>query len=192
MAAVKTLLIGAISSLLLLQITGCSTVMPKPKAYIVDASYSAADGLITGAGRTLARRKPLIAATFVNVDDLEKAASFGRTVSRQVASRFTQRGWLIIEMLFRQNVFIKKNSGEFALSQELRDISSQHDAQAVIVGTYSIGRDTVYITARLIRASDSIILASVDYTLPLDRNMAFLLRQDLESKKTKKHWLTKD
>jgi TolB-like protein len=186
----KILAASMISVVLMAYLTGCSTVMPAPKAYVVDASYSAADGLIYGTERTLDRKKPLIAATFVNVDNLEQATSFGRTVSRQVASRFTQRGWGIIEMLFRHNVFIKKNSGEFALSQELRDISSQHDAQAVIVGTYSIGRDTVYVTARIIRAVDSIILASIDYTLPIDRNIAFLLRQDL-GQKNAQSWLRK-
>ena len=73
-------------------------------------------------------------------------------------------------------MYIKQRGGEFLLSREIKAISSQHDAQAVIVGTYAVGRKNVYITVRLIRASDSVILASHDYSLPLDSDVAFMLR----------------
>lgn len=175
------LLYASISWCLALFLFGCEG-LPRifkespPVAKVVEASYSTADSLINGAGSTLSKKKPLIAATFVNIDDLEQTSSFGRIVSKQVASRFTQRGFAIIEMLFRHNVFIKQDSGEFLLSRELRNISSEHNAQAVIVGTYAIGRKTVYVNSLLIRAVDSIVLASHDYTLPIDMDMTFLLQ----------------
>ena len=118
----------------------------------------------------------MIAATFVNIDDLDKASSFGRIVSKQVSSRITEHGVQVIEMLLRNNVYIKQRGGEFLLSRELRNISSEHNAQAVIVGTYAVGRKNVYVTARLIRAKDSIVLASHDYSLPMDPDVAFMLR----------------
>jgi TolB-like protein len=165
---------------LLLSLAGCeATAPPKeppPVADIVGTSHAAAAALIYSAGPTLKFDRPLIAATFVNIDELEQAASFGRIVSEQVASQFTQRGYAVIEMLLRNSVFIKQNGGEFLLSRELKHISSEHDAQAVIVGTYAIGRKKVYVTARLIRASDSVVLASYDYTLPIDTDVAFMLR----------------
>jgi TolB-like protein len=79
-------------------------------------------------------------------------------------------------MLLRNNVYIKQRGGEFLLSRELRNISSEHNAQAVIVGTYATGRKNVFVTARLIRANDSVILASHDYSLPVDPDVAFMLR----------------
>jgi TolB-like protein len=82
----------------------------------------------------------------------------------------------VIEMQLRNNVFIKQRGGEFLLSRELRSISSEHNAQAVIVGTYAVARKNVYVTARLVRASDSIVLASYDYSLPMDQDVAFMLR----------------
>jgi len=172
---------GALSCFLLLSLAGCEGTLPMPKeappvADIVGSSHAAADALINSARAALQPGKPLIAASFVNIDDLEQAASFGRIVSEQVASRFTQRGFGVIEMLLRHSVFIKQNGGEFLLSREVRNISSEHDAQAVIVGTYAVGRKKVYITARLIRASDSIVLASQDYVLPIDTDVAFMLR----------------
>jgi TolB-like protein len=46
----------------------------------------------------------------------------------------------------------------------------------VLVGTYAAGDDNVFVTAKLIRASDSVILASHDYVLPYTRDMRMLLR----------------
>lgn len=170
--------IGCCVSLFLLGCEGLPRIFKPtaPTAKVVEASYATADSLVNGASATLSKKKPLIAATFVNIDDLEQTSSFGRIISKQVSSRFTQRGFGIIEMLFRHNVFIKQDTGEFLLSRELRNISSEHNAQAVIVGTYAIGRKTVYVNALLIRAIDSIVLASHDYTLPIDTDVAYMLQ----------------
>lgn len=150
---------------------------PEPvKADIVGTSHEAADILLQRSAGKLDPAKSIIAATFVNIDNLDKASSFGRIVSEQVASRFSEQGYSVVEMLLRNNVYIKQRQGEFLLSRELRSISSEHNAQAVIVGTYALGRKNVYVTARLIRSKDSIILASYDYSLPLDHDVSFMLK----------------
>lgn len=167
-------------SLLALFLVGCEGLpasKPEPvKADIVGTSYKAADILIERVSGKIAGGKPIIAATFVNIDDLDQASSLGRIVSEQVASRFSEKGFQVIEMLLRSNVYIKQRGGEFLLSRELQNISSEHNAQGVIVGTYAMGRKNVYVTARLIRAKDSVILASYDYSLPLDPDVAYMLR----------------
>ncbi len=158
---------------------GLPAVNSKPEPVVADvlgSSHAAADVLIQRAGDSLKPGKSLIGATFVNIDDLNRASSFGRIVSEQVATRFSEMGYQVIEMLLRNNVYIKQRGGEFLLSRELRNISSEHNAQAVIVGTYAVARKNVYVTARLIRASDSVILASYDYIVPMDRDVAFMLK----------------
>jgi TolB-like protein len=171
---------GVLACALLVSLAGCDGLPTSkeapPVADIVGSSHAAADSLIQAAGSALQPGRPLIAASFVNIDDLEQPASLGRIVSEEVSSRFTQRGYSVIEMLLRHNVFIKQNSGEFLLSREVRNLSTAHDAQAVIVGTYAVGRKKLYVTARLIRAADSVVLASHDYTLPVDPDVAFMLK----------------
>jgi TolB-like protein len=162
-------------------LTGCEGTLPMPKpepvvADIMGTSHGAADALIEAAGPLLDPAKPVIVATFVNIDDLERTSSFGRTVSRQVGSRFTSRGIKVVEVLLRNSIYIKQNGGEFLLSRELRNISREHAAQAVIVGTYAVGRHNVLLTGRLVRSADSVVLASYDYSLPVDQDVAFLLR----------------
>jgi len=61
------------------------------------------------------------------------------------------------------------------LSRELKDISTKHNAQAVVVGTYSIAEDVVYISARMIRPSDGIIITSYAYKLSLNDNTKKML-----------------
>jgi hypothetical protein len=60
----------------------------------------------------------------------------------------------------------------------LRDLSVEHDAQAAIVGTYAVGVNNVYVTAKVIRASDSVVLASEDFVLPLGPDMKKMVATD--------------
>lgn len=150
---------------------------PVVQADIIGSSYAAADALIQSGGDILLPNYPLIGATFVDINDLERTTPFGRMASEHFSSRFTERGFEVVEILLRTNVYVRQDEGgEFMLSRELRNLSEQRNAQAVIVGTYAIGRNNVYITARLIRAVDSRILASHDYMLPLDDDVGYLLR----------------
>ena len=168
------------SALLLGGVVGCENLpMPKeepPVADIVGSSHEAADVLIQMAGKALKPGGAVIAATFVDINDLTDSSSFGRTISKQVSSRFAETGIRVIEIQMRNSVYIEQRNGEFLLSRELRSVSTEHNAQAVIVGTYAAGRKNVYVTARLIRAVDSMVLASHDYSLPLDKDVAYMLR----------------
>ena len=176
----KTWLKGLSALFAILALAACETVGVTqdavPKADVVGSSHRAADVLIAQAGKTLTPGQAMIAASFVNIDDLEQSSSLGRIVSQQVASRFAEKGYPVVEMLLRHSVYIKQRGGEFLLSRQVRDISNEHDAQAVIVGTYAVGRRNVYVTARLIRSTDNRILASYDYALPRDPDVSYLLR----------------
>jgi len=168
------------SALMFGGLTGCEGLpVPQeepPVADVVGTSHEAADALIMGAGPVLKKGGKVIAATFVNIDDLTKSSSFGRIISKQVSSRFTERGLPVIEMQMRNNVYIQQRGGEFLLSRELRNVSAEHNAQAVIVGTYAVGRKNVYVTARLVSAQNNVVLSSYDYTLPTDQDVAYMLR----------------
>jgi TolB-like protein len=96
-------------------------------------------------------------------------------IAEQIASRFAQQGFTMIEVKLRNNLFIKENAGEFVLSRSVKDISEDHNVAAVIAGTYVVGRRSIYVNARLIRAADSLILAAYDYSLPLGPDTRALL-----------------
>jgi TolB-like protein len=79
-------------------------------------------------------------------------------------------------MLMRNSVYVDRREGEFLLSREVADISTEHNAPVVLVGTYAVGDDNVFVTARLIRTADNVIIGSYDYTVPLTRDLRTLVR----------------
>ncbi|MCF6354977.1 MAG: hypothetical protein L3J26_07710 [Candidatus Polarisedimenticolaceae bacterium] len=166
--------------LLLIGLAGCTDqnrVKPAIKdANLIAINYAAADNLIASAAGVLTTSQPLLITSFVNIDDLRASSTFGRITSEQIGSRFSQSGYPVIEMKLRSSVFIKEQSGEFILSRVLKSLSTSHDAQAVLAGTYAVGSNVVYVTSKLIRTSDGVILSSYDYTLPMGPDTAKLLR----------------
>jgi TolB-like protein len=140
---------------------------PVQDSDLVVASYQAADSMLEQVPWLRDSHQPLLTGTFVNVNSLENSSSLGRIITDQIASRFAQKGFTMIEVTLRNNIFVKENAGEFVLSRSVQDISRSHNVAAVIAGTYAVGKNSVYVSARLIRAADSLILAGYDYNLPL-------------------------
>ncbi len=151
-------------------LAGCVTESYQPS--LIEFTYPAADRLgfnlsqgIDQQQRPLQMDKPLLVASFVELDNLEKTSTFGRLMAEQIASRLTQKGFSVIELKLREQLYIHATSGEFALSRELQNISREQNAQALLVGTYSVIQDHVYVTAKIVR-SDGHVYAAHDFAIP--------------------------
>lgn len=142
---------------------------------IVNASYAIASSLENNLSMPIPQDAPIIVASFVDVSDLTKSSAFGRIMSEQIGSRLAQKGYRVIEMKLRQNsIFVDpENKGEFLLSRNIKDISKTHKASIVVVGTYAYApghlrqprHDKVYVSARMVDPTDSVIMSSCDYGL---------------------------
>lgn len=141
----------------------------------IPTNYRAAEELLNQARKELVPNTPLIAATVVDINVLEKSSALGRTISELISAQFTRQGYRMIEMKFRNSVYIKRSQGELLLTREIKDLAQSHNAQAVLVGTYSVSKDLVFINLKVIRPGDNIVLAAHDYTLPLNANVRELL-----------------
>lgn len=184
MPARKTLSVITTAVALGLLTGGCATDGGKLAAAYEDAAknpfvqtnYRAAETLLAQLQGRLSAGQPLIIATAVNIDALDRSSTLGRLLSEQVSARFAQNGYRMVEMKFRNNVFMSRNQGEFMLTRELQDIATSHDAQAVIVGIYGESPDYVYINLKVIQPHNNVILAAHDYVLPNDTNARAMLR----------------
>ena len=144
---------------------------------IINSSHKAAKILTDNAKRrNFDHNHALIFASFVNINNLDKSSSFGRIISQQFSTYFASAGYNVAEMLLRQNVYIKQQQGEFLLSRELKEISKQHNAHAVIVGTYAVGKNSIYITAKMVDTRTNEVISSVDYALPMGPDTRLLLK----------------
>ncbi len=143
---------------------------------LINSSYQVADALSRQIEQPNQKENyPVIVASFVNIDNLEQSSTFGRALAEYVGSRFSQNGFKVVELKLRDTVYIKQNSGEFLLSREIKNLSTEHEVKALVVGTYSLAEDTVYVAAKVIDPSDATILATYDYSLKVGRNLAQML-----------------
>ncbi len=137
-------------------------------------NYRAADALVAQF-RNAARSGPLIVATVVNIDALDQSSTLGRLISEQISARFSQSGFTLIEMKFRSSVYMKRSEGELLLTREINEVARSHQAQAVIVGTYGLSGDSVYINMKIVQPGSNYIMAVHDYVLPANREIRSML-----------------
>lgn len=162
-------------------LTACTATAPTYQAAetseFTQANYSAVDKLVKSTAIPIDRNVPLLTATVVNIDSMNQSSRFGRLLSEQIATRLTQRGYNVVEMKLRNNVYIREGAGELLLSRDVREISRNYNAQVVVVGNYAIAAGYVYLTLKAVTATDNRVIAAVNYLLPLTANNRALLGQ---------------
>ncbi|MDO9204216.1 FlgO family outer membrane protein [Methylotenera sp.] len=142
----------------------------------IRANYQAADALSASANlrREMPKQVPILVATLVNIDSLTESSRLGRIVSEQLQARLSQHGYSVVELKLRGNLFVKQDQGELLLSREIKDITTNHKAQAVVVGTYAVANSNVFINLKIV-GNDNILLGSYDYSLNLDADTKAML-----------------
>jgi len=183
---VKNTLRYVVGALLAATLLGCtSTRVPEEPTYEVAAAHpfvaanrAAVKQLLNGVAPGLV--SPLLVATMVDVNDLRVSSPLGRTLSEQISSGAVAAGIDVREIKLRGDVYVREQTGELLLSRELKDIVRVHQAAGVLVGTYAVSRQYVFVNIKLVRADSGQILRSHDYALPLDRDVQRLLRTPAE------------
>ena len=167
----RTCLTGALGSLLL-GTTACST--PPVGDALIQLNHQAADALLQGV--SLDPRQPVLIATLVDLDDLERSSRWGRLASEHLAARLANRGVRVKELKLRHQIFMTQANGALLLSREVTELSLEHDAQAVVVGTYTVAGDTVYVSVKLIRPEGNTVVSAHDYSFALNERNRPLMR----------------
>lgn len=119
---------------------------------------------------------PLGVTTFVNLDDLYTTSSFGRMYAEQVMSELTMRGFDVIELRHSDALQILAESGEFALSRDVAAVKPERQLGGVIVGTYVVSPLRVYVNARLLDPTTSLVLSAASLEMDKTTEIAKLLR----------------
>lgn len=140
----------------------------------LSTNYRAADHLIQQFQR-ISKGGALIVGTVVNIDALDQSSTLGRLVSEQVAARFSQNGYSMIEMKIRNSLYMKQSEGELMLSREINEVARNHNAQAVIVGSYGTSSDGVFVNLKVVQPGSNTVLAVTDYVLPMNRDIRSML-----------------
>lgn len=131
--------------------------------------------LIRRAKHTNKREDTLLVASFADLGALDRSSKLGRLMGQDCSTEAVKDGYKVTETLLAESLFIDPNEGELMLSRDLSLLAQSHDATAVLVGTYTVGRTTVYANARLIRSQDALVLSAVSFELPLTREVTQLV-----------------
>jgi len=143
---------------------------------LVQATYRAVDELVAGATE-LEHSDRILVATLVDVNDVERASMLGRQVAEFLTTRLAQRGRDVVHTTVRIDSLAIRREGQFVLSRDITKLSQEHKAKAVLVGTYGATDTTVYVSLKLVRTLDLEVVSAVDYTLPHDGEVAWMLAQ---------------
>jgi TolB-like protein len=143
-------------------------------------AHALADNLERHLVRHVDRSKTILFTSFVELDQLNTSSTFGRLMGEQVASRFSQHGYTVVELKLRQHsMIISEDTGELVLSRNLRDIRTDQDAQAIIVGTYTLLKDSIILGVKLISTLDGSLLSTHDTTVWLTPQLRELVERNV-------------
>lgn len=182
---------SCLAALIVIVAAGCGmrpspTVMEPGErdADFIRTNYAAVEHLLDGVRTDLPEDARIVVGTFVSLDDLSsgKAEAFGRMSAEQAATALARYGYAPMNLNVREtSVAIIRHEGQFILSRDIQNLSSEYDAEAALVGTYSIAdspeldQGTVYVSMHLIRIADNTLVGSTDYVLPLGPKLRVLL-----------------
>lgn len=109
-----------------------------------------------------------VPASFVSLDDFNQTSGFGRYLAEAMFYEFNQRGVSVREYRFPGVIETRPEEGEFALTRALSKIRVRQDWAAVVLGTYYRDRDALFVNARMVRASDGMVLRTAQLVMPMN------------------------
>lgn len=119
---------------------------------------------------------PIGVTTFVNIDDLYASSTFGRMVGEQLMSELAMKGFDVIELRHTDVLQFLDRGGEFALSRDAGAVRPERNLAGVVVGTYVTSPERVYVNARLIDPSTSVVLSAGSVEMSKTPELVKLLR----------------
>lgn len=139
---------------------------PYTRGDLGSLTYRAVDHLLAGAPE-IAVGTPLVVGTIAEVQNVESTTALGNIVADMIRTRLSQDGHTVSEMRLRRAVSFHKGEGEFLLSRTPSALMRPPLAAAMVTGTYAATYDLVYVSLKLVSATDEHIIAGVDFAVPL-------------------------
>lgn len=144
-----------------------------------EIAHMAADVLEHNLRADISRVQPILFSSFVDMSDLNTTSVLGRMLGEQIGSRFSGHGYNVMELRLRKDsLYISPETGQMALSMNMKDIRGSWNAQAVITGTYHVVDDLVMVSARIVSTRDNAIISWHDFSFRLDSHLMTMTRPD--------------
>jgi TolB-like protein len=119
---------------------------------------------------------PLAVTTFVSLDRIQNSSTFGRILGEQLMSELAMKGYDVIELRLADAMQVAADEGELGLSRDMRLIRNAQNVTGIVVGTYAVSPDNVFVNARLIDPASSLIVSAGSIEMPRTDEISRLLR----------------
>ncbi|MBA3014784.1 MAG: hypothetical protein KKD63_11860 [Proteobacteria bacterium] len=116
--------------------------------------------------------------SFVNLNNLYKTSSLGRYLGEQMIGEFQAAGIEVIDVRKAKGLMVHEYLGEYGLSRDMNELSSELGSQAMVVGTYSYANGQILINARVLRNRDGMVLSHANLTFALDELTLRMLKDE--------------
>ncbi|ADH86391.1 FlgO family outer membrane protein [Desulfurivibrio alkaliphilus] len=120
----------------------------------------------------------LAVSTPVNLRDLYATSSFGRLLGERLLGELQQAGLAVVDVRKTPAMLIKDRHGEYGLSRDMDELSFVQEAQAVLVGTYTVTGKRLLVDLRVLRNRDNRVLASARRDFDMSRELSTLLADE--------------
>ncbi len=167
--------------LVIFTLSGCATptIAPERQSTMIDAAYSAVDALIAGQNMSPMASPNggvrVLVATVADLNKLNQSTAFGRLLAEQMSSRLAQTGIPVGELKLTGKLYVSQSQGELVLSRELKEISGSQKADLVLVGTYVDAGPSVFVSLKLVRASDNTVSNAYNFAMKKSTFVAALM-----------------
>ncbi|MBF0291798.1 MAG: hypothetical protein HQK86_06525 [Nitrospinae bacterium] len=126
--------------------------------------------------------KTIAVATFVDLNHLYRAATFGRYIGEQLITELSALGYNVVELRAAPEIVADLRLGEMALTREASRLSPTGRVDAIVAGTYTKTGDTALVTGRMILPRSGKVVGVGDMTVdagPRNKFMAAMLEQEI-------------
>ena len=166
-----------IPALLLTTLTACSwnRYQEVKDTDLIEVSQDATCELRDKLSRIVPQNSLIVVSTLLNVDNLNQTSAFGRIVSDQIASAFHDAGHEIIGMELPIDLFVMKEGGEIALSDETKARLRKQQAAVLVGGVYAPGKKNTYVSLRVVDLFSKRVISTHDFSVPMGPDAKLLL-----------------
>jgi hypothetical protein len=101
----------------------------------------------------------------------------GNIVADMIRTRLVQDGHTAQEIRLRSAIGFSHGEGEFLLSRNRHALMAPANAAGMVTGTYAVGSETLYVSLKLVSATDARIISAADFVVSL-RDVWGMLHHD--------------
>jgi TolB-like protein len=174
---------SAIIALTAASLTACSDLNERlrhfpqffnPTVNIAGYNYGAADALASQSKPDLTLSMPIMIGTLqpMNLKTTEKIPPFGKYTTDQIAGRFIQLGYNVVDSGLNPAEALKMTERNWL------ETGRMNGAKALLTGNYTISEYDVLVNLRLINLDGGRIFAATDYRVPLGSDTYNLIGRD--------------